>query len=214
MTYRLHFNSFLSLSLSPDNIRLYSSLLGSTFFFFKVGGNIKSVLLSRESILDMLKENVSKLGLGEHFNAWCSLEPLLQSSLSIFYELWDQPYDLNKAFLYRTSYFFCMSLPRENSWKWPRNIVLSNKFQIEFCHRLTISLSEKLLYQKWLEVNLMLLHVDSFLKKMWTAFIEWTKASSQFSERDYTNAATYGQSWVSVAGEQGTFATIGITFLS
>ena len=73
MRYILHFNDFFFFYFC--NIRLHSCLPGS-IVFFRVGACIRNFLLSRESILEIIKKTVFKFGLGEHFNA-CNLQPSL-----------------------------------------------------------------------------------------------------------------------------------------
>ena len=91
MRYILHFNDFSLFFFYFCNIRLHSCPLGS-IAFFRVGAYIRKFLLSRESILEIIKKTVFKFGFGEHFNAHN-----LQPSLSYMsFESCAQPYDLKK----------------------------------------------------------------------------------------------------------------------
>ena len=92
MRYILHFNDFsLFFFFHFCNIRLCS--FPGNIAFFRVGAYIRIFLLSRESILEIIKKTVFKFGLGEHFNV-CNLQPSL-SYMS--FESCAPPYDLKKV---------------------------------------------------------------------------------------------------------------------
>ena len=95
MRYILHFNDFsLFFFFHFCNIRLHT--FPGNIAFFRVGACIRNFLLSRESILEIIKKTVFKFGLGEHFNV-CNLQPSL-SYMS--FESCAPPYDLKKVIFF------------------------------------------------------------------------------------------------------------------